>query len=97
MRAQPRRMALDAAAPTRPHLPAQAEDGAASTREGFVLDVAYSPDFSRIAASAMDGSVAIFDAATSQLLHRLKGHAKPVRSLVFTPGGPASSVGSSTR
>ena len=35
----------------------------------------------------MDGTVAVFDAATGTALHCLKGHFKPVRDLTFTPGG----------
>lgn len=35
----------------------------------------------------MDGTVALFDAATGKLLHTLDGHFKPVRDLTFTPGG----------
>mmetsp|Transcript_46692 Transcript_46692/g.89173 ORF Transcript_46692/g.89173 Transcript_46692/m.89173 type:complete len:311 (-) Transcript_46692:504-1436(-) len=51
----------------------------------FVLAVAYSPDGGRLAASAMDGTVALFDVATSRLLHVLQGHKMPVRSLCFSP------------
>lgn len=54
-------------------------------REKFVLSVAYSPDGRRIAAGGMDGTVALFDAATGKLLHTLDGHFKPVRDLTFTP------------
>ena len=61
----------------------QAED--AGRRERFVLSVAASPDGRRLAAGAMDGTVALFDAATGAPLHRLPGHHKPVRSLTFTP------------
>lgn len=35
----------------------------------------------------MDGTVALFDAASGKLLHTLDGHFKPVRDLCFTPGG----------
>ncbi len=44
-------------------------------------------DGRRIAAGGMDGTVALFDAATGKLLHTLDGHFKPVRDLTFTPGG----------
>lgn len=54
-------------------------------KEQFTLSVAVSPDGRRIAAAGMDGCVAVFDLATAQLLHRLEGHFKPVRSLTFTP------------
>ena len=52
----------------------------------FVLSVAYSPDGQRIAAGAMDGSVAVFDVNQGRLLHMLEGHKMPVRSLAFSPG-----------
>ncbi|KAI8469307.1 MAG: WD40 repeat-like protein [Monoraphidium minutum] len=66
-----------------------AADGPAggAGRERFVLAVAFSPDFRLVAGSAMDGTVALWDAATGQLLHSLKGHHRPVRSLAFTPDG----------
>eukprot|EP00854_Cymbomonas_tetramitiformis_P022495 gene22495-27148_t len=51
----------------------------------FVLSVAYSKDGKRLAAGAMDGSVAIFDVQTCSLLHLLKGHRMPVRALDFSP------------
>jgi len=41
----------------------------------------------RLAASAMDGTVALFDVATGALLHALKGHHRPVRSVAWTPDG----------
>lgn len=56
-------------------------------RERFVLSVAYSPDGSKVACGAMDGTVALYDVATSSLLNVYKGHFKPVRSLAFTPDG----------
>ena len=43
-------------------------------------------DGRRIAAGGMDGTVALFDAASGKLLHTLDGHFKPVRDLCFTPG-----------
>jgi WD repeat-containing protein 61 len=55
----------------------------------FVLAARASPNDngSRLAASAMDGTVALFDTATGALLHTLKGHHRPVRSLCWTPDG----------
>ena len=63
---------------------AQAED--TFKKETFVLSVAQSPDGKWLASGSMDGTVAVFDATTGQLLHTLDGHFKPVRSLCFTPG-----------
>ncbi|GBF90503.1 hypothetical protein Rsub_03499 [Raphidocelis subcapitata] len=74
-------------------LPA-AEGAGATKRERFVLGVAYSPDHSKLAASAMDGTVALYDAATGQLLQSLRGHSRPVRSLAFTPDGKMLLTGS---
>jgi WD repeat-containing protein 61 len=54
----------------------------------FVLAARASPDgASRLAASAMDGTVALFDSNTGALLHTLKGHHRPVRSVAWTPDG----------
>lgn len=57
-----------------------------SKKERFVLSVVYSHDYSLVASGAMDGTVAVYDVASGKLLHSLKGHYKPVRSLTFTPG-----------
>lgn len=51
-----------------------------------MLSVAYSPDGQRLACGAMDGTVAVFDTATGNVLGVLEGHYKPVRSLTFMPG-----------
>ena len=55
-------------------------------REKFVLSVAYSPDGKRLACGVMDGTVALFDVPSGQLMHTLTGHHKPVRDVCFTPG-----------
>jgi WD repeat-containing protein 61 len=68
------------------HQPDASAAGASGrSKERFVLSVAYSPDAKLLAASGMDGAVALFDAETGALLHALKGHHRPVRSLAFTP------------
>ena len=54
-------------------------------KERFVLAVATSPDGRRVAAGAMDGTVALLDAATGAVVAKLEGHFKPVRALAFTP------------
>ena len=68
--------------------------GAAGKRERFALDVAWSPDGRLVAASAMDGTVALFDAATGQLARQLKGHLRPVRTVAFTPDSKLLITGS---
>ena len=50
-----------------PHPQSAEKDRAGS----FVLSVAYSPDGRRLACGTMDGTVAVFDTATAQLLHTL--------------------------
>jgi WD repeat-containing protein 61 len=55
-------------------------------KDKFVLSVAFSPDGRRLACGVMDGTVAIFDVPSGQLLHTLTGHHKPVRDVCFTPG-----------
>ncbi len=59
-------------------------------KERFVVSVAYSPDGKRVASGSMDGSVCVWDASSSRLLHTLPGHFKAVRALTFTPGAPPS-------
>lgn len=61
---------------------------AGSNTSPFVLAAKASPDGgARLAASAMDGTVAVFDSSTGCLLHRLGGHHRPVRSVAWTPDG----------
>jgi WD repeat-containing protein 61 len=52
------------------------------------LAVAYSPDGKLLAASAMDGTVAVYDlgAGAGAPPRVMKGHHRPVRALAFTPG-----------
>ncbi|GIL74367.1 hypothetical protein Vretimale_2084 [Volvox reticuliferus] len=64
--------------------PSSAAESKAHKREQFVLSAAYSPDGLRLAAGCMDGTVAVWDLATSKLLGKCEGHHKPVRSLTFT-------------
>eukprot|EP00899_Mesostigma_viride_P008880 jgi/Mesvir1/17994/Mv09336-RA.1 len=55
-------------------------------QQRFLLSVCYSPDGRYLACGAMDGCVCVFDVAGGgKLLHSLKGHFLPVRSLTFTP------------
>ena len=55
-----------------------------SSKDRFVLSVAYSPDGKRIACGSMDGGVALFDVASGKLLTSLPGHHRPVRSVAFS-------------
>lgn len=49
--------------------------------------VAISPDGTRIASGAKDGSVFLWESGTGQLLQRSEGHADSVLNLSFTPDG----------
>ncbi|WAR30071.1 WDR61-like protein [Mya arenaria] len=55
-----------------------------------------SPDGKFIACGAIDGIVNVFDIATGKLIHTLEvyGHAKPIRSLCFSPDSQLLVTGS---
>ncbi len=55
-----------------------------SSKDKFVLSVAYSPDGKRLACGSMDGGVALFDVASGKFLASLPGHHRPVRSVAFS-------------
>ncbi|MBB5806004.1 WD40 repeat protein [Saccharothrix ecbatanensis] len=52
-----------------------------------VLSVAFSPDGSRIATGAIDGTARVWDLAGEQLSARLEGHEQPVHDVAFSPDG----------
>jgi len=58
------------------------------------LCVAYSPDGRLLASGHADGSVLLWDAATSKQLAALNGHRWTVFSLAFSPGGETLLTGS---
>jgi WD repeat-containing protein 61 len=59
----------------------------------FVVSVAYSADGRRLACGSMGGTVAVFDTATSQLLHTLPGLSMAVRGLSWgSAAGGASQL-----
>ncbi|KNC51179.1 WD repeat-containing protein 61 [Thecamonas trahens ATCC 50062] len=58
-----------------------------SSAKKFGLSVAYTEDGETLAMSAMDGSITVFDVATGAIKASFTAHAKPVRSLSFSPSG----------
>jgi WD40 repeat protein len=51
------------------------------------LDVAYSPDGSRLATAGADGLAKVWDAATGRLLLTFAGHTDSLHSLAYSPDG----------
>jgi hypothetical protein len=61
-----------------------------STRMGHgraVLDVAYSPDGSRVASAGQDGTARVWKADTGEELLRLEGHTNAVTAVAYDPEG----------
>ncbi len=67
----------------RPMLP----DTDALGHRGEVGRAVYSPDGRRLASSAGDGTIRLWDIATAKLLHILRGHEREATGLDFTPDG----------
>jgi|GEM_PF-6453015 len=49
-----------------------------------VWTVAFNPDGRTLASGAMDDNIIIWDAATGNVLHTLRGHTKPIFSLIYS-------------
>ena len=54
---------------------------------GQVLGVAFSPDGRRLASAGEDGTVRVWDTATSKAIFPLRGHTGPVWGVAFSPDG----------
>ena len=52
-----------------------------------VVDVAFSPDGRRLVTAQLDGIAMIWDAATGEAVHVLRGPGKDVRGVAFSPDG----------
>lgn len=67
----------------------------AATLDDFVIDLAWSPDGSVLAAASAAGVITLFDAASGAVRHALRGHADGANCLAWLPPGaqPGESSG----
>jgi beta-lactamase regulating signal transducer with metallopeptidase domain len=71
--------------------------GAPAGGTAGLLAVTFSPDGSRLAVAADDGSVQVRDPATDRVTLTLRGHTAAVNCLAFSPDGRTLATGSSDR
>ena len=57
----------------------------AGTLDDYVIDLAWSPDGSTLAAASQGGGISLFDAATGAVKHALPGHADGANCLAWCP------------
>ena len=65
----------------------------AAVLEDFVIDLAWSPDGTTLAAVAQSGAVSLYDAATGTVKHKLPGHADGANCLAWSPTGAELATG----
>jgi WD40 repeat protein len=66
----------------------------ASHTGSIVIDVAFSPDGSRLVTGGFDGTAKVWNAATGQELLTLVGHTSAVYGVAFSPDGSRLAAGS---
>jgi WD40 repeat protein len=64
---------------------------------GRILQLALSPDGSRVATAGMDRTARVWEVATGRLLFSLKGHAGSISGVAFSPDGQRVVTASSDR
>ena len=65
----------------------------AAVLEDFVIDLAWSPNGTTLAAVAQSGTVSLYDAATGAVKHKLAGHADGANCLAWSPTGAELATG----
>lgn len=59
----------------------------ATVLEDYVIDLAWSPDGTQLAAAAQSGAITLHDAATGTLRHTLAGHPDGTNAVAWSPDG----------
>lgn len=65
----------------------------AATLDDYVIDLAWSPDGTVLAAASASGGIRLFDAATGRVRESLAGHADGTNCLAWLPQAPAAEPG----
>jgi len=65
----------------------------AATLDDYVIDLAWSPDGSLLAAASAAGGVTLYAAATGTVRHALPGHADGANCLAWSPSGDVLATG----